>query len=179
MNDEMAKKELPATDKETLHLARKLGEKLKQSNLMMATAESCTGGGIASALTEIPGSSQWFMGALVTYSNDWKRELLGVRESTLAAHGAVSQQVVLEMLDGLMGRFQVQAGLAISGIAGPGGAVPGKPVGTVFIGAAYQQERRVQAYQFTGDRSTVRKKSVIEALQMMQGMLSEKEEDSL
>ncbi len=161
-----------------LCLAHELGEKLKKNNLLMGTAESCTGGGIASLLTEIPGSSQWFAGALVTYSNEWKSELLGVQEATLEAYGAVSQQVVGEMLDALLGRFRVQAGLAVSGIAGPGGAVPGKPVGTVFIGAAYKQRRCIQECHFSGDRSEVRRKSVLRALSMLQDLLAEKTYDS-
>jgi nicotinamide-nucleotide amidase len=170
------KKQAP---EEGLRLAQEVGEKLKGNSLLMGTAESCTGGGIASLLTEIPGSSQWFAGALVTYSNEWKRELLGVREATLEAHGAVSRQVVAEMLDGLLGRFRVQAGLAVSGIAGPGGAVPGKPVGTVIIGAAYKQERRIEECHFSGGRAEVRRKSVLKALSMMQALLTEKAANSL
>lgn len=154
-------------------LARELGEKLKTGGVLLATAESCTGGGIASLLTEIPGSSEWFAGALVTYSNDWKKQLLGVQQATLTAHGAVSQQTVSEMLDGLLGRYAVQAGLAVSGIAGPGGAVPGKPVGTVFVGAAYRKKRCIECCHFAGNRSEVRRQSVAKALHMLLELLSE------
>ena len=161
----------PEDNSTELQLARELGMKLKAGGLLLATAESCTGGGIASLLTEIPGASEWFAGALVTYSNAWKEQLLGVKEATLAAHGAVSQQTVSEMLGGLLSRYQVQAGLAVSGIAGPGGAVPGKPVGTVFVGAAYREKRRIECCHFAGNRSEVRRQSAAKALQMLLDLL--------
>ncbi|MFA6931248.1 MAG: CinA family protein [Lentisphaeria bacterium] len=162
---------------ERISLARAVGQKLKAAGWLLAAAESCTGGGVAAVLTEIPGSSEWFAGGLVTYSNDWKKRLLGVREETLASHGAVSQETVAEMLTGLLKKHKVQAALAVSGIAGPGGAVPGKPVGTVFMGVACKGKTHIQCCLFPGNRVAVREQSVGMTLRMLLQLLEEKEKN--
>lgn len=144
-----------------------LGKLLRQRGLVMATAESCTGGGIAAALTEIPGSSEWFAGGLVTYANEWKTRLLGVPVETLAAHGAVSEETVQAMLTGLMANHAVPVGIAVSGIAGPGGGTPEKPVGTVVVGVVGPGWRDVRTMHFNGLRDTVRSRAAATAMNML------------
>lgn len=136
-----------------------LGRLLRERGLVMATAESCTGGGIAAALTEIPGSSEWFAGAVVTYANEWKTRLLGVPAETIAKHGAVSEETVQAMLNGLVANYDVPVGIAVSGIAGPGGGTAEKPVGTVVVGAIGPGWREVRSMHFNGLRDTVRMRS--------------------
>ena len=136
-----------------------LGKLLRERGLVMATAESCTGGGIAQSITAIPGSSDWFVGGMVTYANEWKHNCLGVRNETLETFGAVSEETVHEMLDGLKNRCGVPAGVAVSGIAGPGGGTPEKPVGTVVIGAFAPGWREVTTMHYNGLRDTVRMRS--------------------
>jgi nicotinamide-nucleotide amidase len=132
----------------------------------VATAESCTGGWLAKCLTDLPGSSKWFLGGWVCYSNEAKQRDLGVRSATLRAHGAVSEAVVRELARGALRRSGADHAVAISGIAGPGGAVPGKPVGTVWF--AWQQrdgDSVTLRKQFDGDRHSVRKQAVAKALE--------------
>jgi nicotinamide-nucleotide amidase len=117
-------------------LVADLAQALEQRGWCLATAESCTGGLIAAACTERAGSSHWFDRGFVTYSNASKTELLGVDAALIAAHGAVSEPVVLAMAQGALDRSEAEVSVAVTGIAGPGGAVPGKPVGTVWIGGA-------------------------------------------
>ena len=152
---------------ECLTMAHYLGILLKERHLMMATAESCTGGGIAAAMTDTAGSSEWIVGGVVTYANEWKMNVLGVREETLQRHGAVSEATVHQMLDGLQMRFDVQAGVAVSGIAGPGGGTPEKPVGTVVIGAYAPHWRCVKTFHFSGLRDTVRQRTVNAAINLL------------
>ena len=152
---------------ECLTTAHYLGLLLKERHLMMATAESCTGGGIAAAMTDTAGSSEWIVGGVVTYANEWKMNVLGVREETLQQHGAVSEATVHQMLDGLQMRFDVQAGVAVSGIAGPGGGTPEKPVGTVVIGAYAPHWRCVKTFHFSGLRDTVRQRTVNAAINLL------------
>lgn len=130
----------------------------------LAVAESCTGGLIATACTDLEGSSAWFERGLVTYSNRAKHELLGVAESLLASHGAVSEPVVRAMAEGLIARAPVQHAIAVSGIAGPGGGTAEKPVGTVWIAWAGRQGVRTRAYLFAGDRQAVRAQATEAAL---------------
>ena len=144
-----------------------LGTILKERGLVLATAESCTGGGIAAAITDIPGSSEWFHGALVTYTNEWKQRLLGVRGQVLETFGAVSHQTVMDMLDGVMAQKGVHLAMAVSGIAGPGGGTPEKPVGTVYVGIAGPGWRFVRKKHFNGFRETVRQRTKNEAIGMM------------
>src|SRR5262245_50128834 len=118
-------------DEDLNRLAQDLAVVLRQHRLMLTTAESCTGGGIAAAVTAVAGSSAWFERGFVTYSNAAKREMLGVQEATLQAHGAVSEPVVREMAAGALQHSTAQVAVAVSGIAGPDGGTPAKPVGTV------------------------------------------------
>ena len=145
--------------------AQVLGERLARRGWMAATAESCTGGLIACVLTEIAGSSAWFERGFVTYSNAAKRELLGVAADTLARHGAVSEPVAREMAAGALAASGAQLALSVTGIAGPGGAVPGKPVGTVCFGwAVHGAWPAAQTVWFDGDRAQVRLQSARHAL---------------
>jgi nicotinamide-nucleotide amidase len=151
-------------------LAERVGRALKSRNLMLVTAESCTGGWIAQAVTMVPGSSEWFERGYVTYTYISKREMLGVKGATLKAHGAVAEEVVREMAEGALKRSHAQLAVAVSGVAGPGGGTPGKPVGTVcFAWAAKGAASRAQTRRFPGGRDAVRRRSVEHALQ---GVLS-------
>lgn len=146
-------------------LAERVGTLLKEQGAMLAAAESCTGGGVCQAVTEVAGSSAWFDRGFVTYSNTAKHELLGVPEPVLAEHGAVSEETVRAMVAGALRHSHADCALAISGIAGPTGAVPGKPVGTVWF--AWQQrggECLTRREQFDGDRHAVREQAVATAL---------------
>jgi nicotinamide-nucleotide amidase len=146
-------------------LARSAGEALLARGERLVTAESCTGGGLAFCLTEIPGSSGWFEGGFVTYSNESKRALLGVREETLRLHGAVSEATVREMAQGALDSSAADAAIAISGVAGPDGGTPDKPVGTVCL--AWQRRGKsalTRTRHFAGDRHAVRVRSIEEAL---------------
>jgi nicotinamide-nucleotide amidase len=133
------------------------------------TAESCTGGWIAKALTDIAGSSQWFTEGFVTYSNESKVKRLGVPRAVLNRDGAVSEATVRAMAIGALRHTEAQVAVAVTGIAGPGGAVPGKPVGTVWIGWAVRRGRHlevdVELKHFRGDRDAVRRKTVRVALE--------------
>jgi len=167
----------PITDhgsRATLYsLAKKVGAALKARRLMLATAESCTGGWISEAVTMVPGSSDWFERGFVTYTYISKREMLGVKEETLGKHGAVAEEVVREMVAGALARSHAQVAVAVSGIAGPSGGTPEKPVGTVCIawgakGAAPRSETR----HFPGGREAVRRLSVEHALRGVLALLA-------
>lgn len=146
-------------------IVAELAQALIQRQWYVACAESCTGGGIATALTDVAGSSGWFDRAFVTYSNAAKREMLGVSAATLDRHGAVSRATVTEMAQGALAQSRAQLSVAVSGIAGPGGGSPDKPVGTVWL--AWATERRTEAIEahFAGDRLAVRAATVDMALQ--------------
>ena len=146
-------------------IARKLGAALKAKGLKLATAESCTGGWVAMALTAIPGSSEWFERGYVTYSNEAKREDLGVAEETLRRHGAVSEQVAREMAAGALKRARAQVALAITGVAGPTGGTADKPVGLVCFAWAHGSKITSETRRFDGDRESVRRQSVLHALE--------------
>ena len=153
------------TDAELLELSRCVGAALRARGWMLAVAESCTGGWIAKVLTDVPGSSGWLERGVVSYSNRAKVELLGVSPQALEAHGAVSEAVVREMAEGLRARSPVQVTAAVSGIAGPDGGGPGKPVGTVwFAWSAAGAPTRTRRCRFDGDREAVRRRSVAAAL---------------
>jgi nicotinamide-nucleotide amidase len=149
-------------------LSIKVGALLIDSERRLVTAESCTGGWIAKALTDIPGSSNWFLGGVVAYSNTLKQSLLGVLHSTLAAHGAVSEATAREMAIGALETLGGQVAVAVTGIAGPDGGQPGKPVGTVWFGWAWRTDgeidTRVAMETFSGDREAVRRQTVARAL---------------
>lgn len=156
------------SDSELLRLATKAGVLLLDDERRLVTAESCTGGWIAKVLTDIPGSSAWFLGGVVAYSNTLKQSLLGVLPSTLAAHGAVSEATAREMAVGALETLGGHVAVAVTGIAGPDGGQPGKPVGTVWFGWAWRDageiETRVALETFAGDREAVRRETVARAL---------------
>ena len=152
------------TDKEIDELASRAGRFLAQKGWLLATAESCTGGWVAQALTAIGGSSVWFERGFVTYSNAAKQSMLGVGAATLSAHGAVSEAVAGEMARGALKNSAAQVALSITGVAGPSGGSVDKPVGTVCFGWAWRGGCRVETCHFTGDRTQVRRSSVIHAL---------------
>ena len=148
----------------TLELAEQLGGLLLADGLQVATAESCTGGGVAAAITAVAGCSEWFGAGFVTYSNHHKSRLLGVREKTLNDHGAVSEAVVREMAAGALAGAEADVAVAVSGIAGPAGGSREKPVGTVWIGWATASGVDAELFHFAGDRAEVRRQSVDAAL---------------
>ncbi len=160
-------------DQELSRLAARAGRHLRDSGRMLCTAESCTGGWIAKALTDVAGSSQWFCEGFVTYSNDAKIRRLGVPRSLIARDGAVSQAVVRAMAGGALRRTGAQLAVAVTGIAGPDGAVPGKPVGTVWLCWAERRGRGIrlitQCKRLRGDREAVRRKTVRLALKGLLG----------
>jgi nicotinamide-nucleotide amidase len=141
-----------------------LAQALLARGWRLAAAESCTGGLIAAACTARAGSSDWFERGYVTYSNAAKTEMLGVDAGLIAAHGAVSRDVALAMAQGALRRAPVQLAVAVTGIAGPGGAVPGKPVGTVWLAWGTDQALRAECLQLPGDRDAVRGATVAAAL---------------
>lgn len=150
-----------------LQLATLLGSTLLEQHHVLVTAESCTGGGIASAVTDIPGSSAWFDCGFVTYSNSAKTHSLGVLPELIAQHGAVSLKVAAAMAQGALAASRGTLAIATTGIAGPGGATPGKPVGTVCFGLACQNHLHTEKQHFEGNRQMVRLQSVIHALKML------------
>jgi nicotinamide-nucleotide amidase len=153
------------TDAELTELALNVATIVQEKRLMVVTAESCTGGWIAKVLTDLPGSSAWFDAGVVTYSYEAKEALLGVNPHTLEVSGAVSEQTVMEMVSGALARFGAGMAVAVTGIAGPSGGTPDKPVGTVWIGwkrrGGYAHAR---LFQFDGDREAVRRQTVAAAL---------------
>jgi nicotinamide-nucleotide amidase len=144
-----------------------LAAALRARGWRIAAAESCTGGLVAAACTAVAGSSDWFERGFVTYSNDAKQELLGVDAALLAAHGAVSEPVARAMAEGALARAPVQLAVAVTGIAGPGGAVPGKPVGTVWLAIAGPRGTQAERLQLDGDRAAVRAQTVAAALRRL------------
>jgi nicotinamide-nucleotide amidase len=146
-------------------LARRIGERLKAAAAVLATAESCTGGWVAQAVTSVAGSSAWFDRGFVSYSNAAKRELLGVRAETLERHGAVSEHTAREMALGALSRSGATVAVSITGVAGPGGGTPEKPVGTVCFAWATGRGVKSETRRFSGDRESVRRQSVIRALE--------------
>ena len=153
------------TEKTVQELAQVLGKKLTQAGLVTATAESCTGGGVAYAITEISGSSQCFDRSFVTYSNDAKIQMLDVDKQIIKEYGAVSEQVVEQMAAGAVRHSEADIAVAISGIAGPNGGTPEKPVGTVCI-SWYNAHcgSKTASYLFVGERSDVRTQAIRLAL---------------
>ncbi|MGF1726913.1 CinA family protein [Photobacterium nomapromontoriensis] len=148
-----------------MKLAQQLGLLLARQQWMATTAESCTGGGISTAITDIAGSSAWFDRAFVTYTNAAKQQMLGVKDSTLAEYGAVSDAVVTEMAAGALTRSLASISIAVSGIAGPGGGSPEKPVGTVWFAWADKTGwSEAKVYYLEGDRQAVRQQAVEVAL---------------
>lgn len=155
-------------------LAAQIGALLKSHGLMLATAESCTGGGVAQAITEIAGSSEWFERGFITYSNLSKQQMLGVCETTLIQRGAVSELTVREMVAGALNNSAAQVALAVSGIAGPGGGTADKPVGTVWFAWGIKSgETFAQRHLLIGNRAEIRAQSVQIALQGIINLLNQ------
>jgi PncC family amidohydrolase len=148
-------------------LEEEIGERLKLRGQRLATAESCSGGLIAHRLTNVPGSSAYFLGGVVSYGNEAKISLLGVGPRTLAAHGAVSEAVAREMAEGARLRFSADYAVACTGIAGPSGGTIEKPVGLVYIGAAGPDGTRVERCQFSGDRLGIKQQTADRALRLV------------
>jgi nicotinamide-nucleotide amidase len=146
-------------------LAAQVGRVLQEKELLLATAESCTGGGVSQAITEIAGSTGWFDCGFVCYSNASKTELLEVPAALIAQMGSVSEEVAAAMAQGALANSNAHLAVSTTGIAGPTGAVPGKPVGTVCFGWANGDTVHTERLVFSGDRRAVREQTVIHALQ--------------
>lgn len=157
-----------------IKLAESVGGALQRCGLMLATAESCTGGWVAQVVTSVPGSSQWFERGFITYSNSAKQEMLGVGDAALAQYGAVSEQVVEQMVLGALSRSRAQIALAVSGVAGPDGGSREKPVGTVCLAWGLKGQTVVtRRLQLVGDRQEVRRQAVISALNGLLELLND------
>lgn len=161
------------TDEDTM--VGLVSEGLKEYGLTLATAESCTGGMLGEILTQIPGSSEYYLGGVISYSNDLKAGFLGVQQETLEKHGAVSEETALEMARGVREQAKADLGVSITGIAGPGGGSPEKPVGLVYIGLATQQGVEARKFQFHGNRDSIRQLSVQAALDWIRRYMSKYE----
>lgn len=152
-------------------MADRLGLLLEQRQITVAAAESCTGGLLGGMITARAGASVYFLGSAVTYANSAKEKLLGVPTAVLAAHGAVSAETAASMASGARILFGSDVAVSVTGIAGPGGAVLGKPVGTVFISVADGQRAETRRYQFAGDRGAVREQTVLTAITQLYDFL--------
>lgn len=165
MNDS-AETASDATDDELRSLSETLGASLKGRGWLLTTAESCTGGWVAKVVTDTAGSSEWFDRGFVTYSNEAKQDLVGVSPQTLSRYGAVSEVTVSEMAQGALARSRAEVSVAISGIAGPAGGTPEKPVGTVWIAWGRREgEVRTERQCFEGDRKSIRRSAMVRALE--------------
>ncbi|MDF3007883.1 MAG: competence/damage-inducible protein CinA domain protein [Enterobacter kobei] len=156
------------TDSELMHLSERIGQALNARGATVTTAESCTGGWVAKVITDIAGSSAWFERGFVTYSNEAKSQMIGVKPATLEQHGAVSEPVVVEMAIGAIKAARADYAISISGIAGPDGGTATKPVGTVWFGfASATGEGITRCECFSGDRENVRRQATAYALQTL------------
>jgi len=161
------------TDTELDALARSTGERLLATRHRLATAESCTGGWIAKAVTDVAGSSAWFDCGMAAYSYEAKQALLGVRPQTLETHGAVSRETVIEMVRGALSRSRADMAVAITGIAGPTGGTKDKPVGTVWIAWGFGHHRpTAEVFHFAGDRDAIRRATVAEVFAGLERLLA-------
>lgn len=163
------------TDSVVHQLAIRAGNALRDGRLMLATAESCTGGMVATAITDISGSSGWFERGFVTYSNQAKSEMIGVPADLIERHGAVSEPVARAMAEGALRNSRAQVSLAITGVAGPGGGTPEKPVGTVSFGWSNRLHTSVETVVFKGDREQIRVQAAAHALRGLLALIEEKE----
>lgn len=154
--------------------AIRLAEVLVEQGLTLATAESCTGGGLSHLLTSIPGSSAFFIGGIIAYQNEIKTRFLGVPQETLADHGAVSSSTAAAMAEGCRNRFSTDVAISITGIAGPGGGSLEKPVGLVYLAVAVEQRTRVAEHTFPGNREQVRTAAIAAALDLILEAIAEK-----
>jgi nicotinamide-nucleotide amidase len=162
------------SDADLYTLAQMLADVLTQRREMLVSAESCTGGWIAKVLTDLPGSSAWFECGVVAYSYEAKEALLGVNPRTLEEHGAVSEETAIEMVSGALARFGATIAVAVTGIAGPSGGTPDKPVGTVWV--AWKRRggyAHAEVFQFDGDREAVRRQTVARALEGVRKILTQ------
>ena len=150
-----------------------VGQLLRQKSMTLSTAESCTGGNIAQLITSIAGSSDYFKGAVVAYSNEIKEQVLGVPHQILVEHGAVSEQTVIAMAEGICSRFETDYAIAVSGIAGPGGGTDEKPVGTTWIAIATPTETIAKKFLFGEHRGRNIRRASLAALNMLRGKLKE------
>jgi nicotinamide-nucleotide amidase len=164
------------TEDDVTALARALGRQCLKKRVVVATAESCTGGGVATAITRISGSAKWFDRGFVTYSNEAKTELLGVDAALIAKHGAVSEEVARAMASGAISHSRAQVSVAVTGVAGPTGGSAAKPVGTVWFAFALPGLLVSEVRRFDGDRAAVRSATVRHALQRLLELLEEPEE---
>lgn len=155
----------------TQDLCRLLADFLLKNDLKLTTAESCTGGMISAACTDLAGSSDWFERGFVTYSNEAKTELLGVDVALIEAHGAVSEPVARAMAFGAIRHSKAQVSIAVTGIAGPAGGSAAKPVGTVWLGFSVQGSLHSEMQRFAGDRAAVRQQTMVHALQRVVALL--------
>ncbi len=155
-----------------IQLATQAGALLAKKKLLLVTAESCTGGGVAQAITEIAGCSAWFECGFITYSNASKSEILDIPDALIAQHGAVSEDIAAAMAEGALANSEAHVALATTGIAGPGGGVPGKPVGTICFAWIMDGKTHTERLQFNGDRHSVREQTVIHALKGLIQFLS-------
>lgn len=160
-------------DPNLLPILQQLADALQQRGWMLATAESCTGGMIAAACTDLPGSSNWFDRGFVTYSNAAKTEMLGVPAALIAEHGAVSEAVVRAMAKGAITHSKAQVSVAVSGVAGPGGGTPEKPVGTVWVGWCVNANTHAQLLRLDGDRAAIRAQATTQLLTRLMELLCE------
>jgi nicotinamide-nucleotide amidase len=163
------------TDSVVHQLAIRVGNKLRDERLTLATAESCTGGMVATAITDISGSSGWFERGFVTYSNQAKHEMIGVPNEMLDKHGAVSEPVARAMAEGALRNSRAQVSVAITGIAGPGGGTKEKPVGMVVFAWSNRLHTEVETLVFKGDREQIRVQAAAHSLRGLLTLLDEKE----
>ena len=147
-----------------IELAAQVGTELKSQKLLLCVAESCTGGGVSQAITEIAGCSEWFDCGFVCYSNSSKSELLDIPAALIAQHGAVSEEIAAAMAAGALANSEAHVSLSTTGIAGPSGAVPGKPIGTVCFGWSVGSVMHTERLVLGGDRQAVREQTVVHAL---------------
>jgi len=152
---------------------KKIGSLLRRRRLTVAVAESCTGGLIADRLTDVPGSSGYFVGGVIGYSNSTKARMLGVGKQTLAKWGAVSEQAVREMAAGVCRQLRADIGIAVSGIAGPGGGSRARPVGLVYVGVKMGRRLAVERHRFRGGRRAVKEQSATAALELCRRILED------
>lgn len=148
-------------------LEAQVGRELRTRGWTLALGESCTGGLVGHRVTQVPGSSEYFAGGVIAYSNEAKQGLLGVAAETLLAHGAVSYETAQEMASGARRLFQADVGLSVTGIAGPGGGTEEKPMGLTYIGLITPGKERVKRYQWSGDRQSNKRESAQAALQLL------------
>lgn len=157
-----------------MNSAERLAKAVLPLDISIAVAESCTGGMIGSEITSVPGASSYFMGSAVTYSNDSKEKILDVSRKTLETKGAVSEEAAEQMAIGVRSLYSADASIAVTGIAGPDGGTPEKPVGLVYIAVSYEERTVVRKCNFNGDRDEIRRCTVETSLEMLSDLIERK-----